>query len=173
MSGHFWQIEVLGNGLGTWMVALAIFLVTFTVLPIAKRLIAAQRRRLTERAPLQMNYAIDLAALLAEHTNRLFLWGVALWLASRGLTFPPRVERWLTVLLVLLLWMQMAQWAMTAVRYAIEVRGRRSTGPDTLLKSSLQVIMFAAGLIIWGLALAGRQLLPRFYGKTPVPFLCP
>jgi hypothetical protein len=28
-------------------------------------------------------------------------------------------------------------------------------------------------LIVWGLALAGRQLLPRFYGKTPVPFLCP
>ena len=28
-------------------------------------------------------------------------------------------------------------------------------------------------LIIWGLALAGRQLLPRVYGKTPVPFLCP
>jgi hypothetical protein len=27
-------------------------------------------------------------------------------------------------------------------------------------------------LIIWGLGLAGRQLLPRFYGKTPVPFLC-
>ena len=27
-------------------------------------------------------------------------------------------------------------------------------------------------LIIWGLALAGRQLLPRFYGKIPVPFLC-
>ncbi len=28
-------------------------------------------------------------------------------------------------------------------------------------------------LIIWGLALAGRQLLPRVYGKTPVPFFCP
>jgi hypothetical protein len=28
-------------------------------------------------------------------------------------------------------------------------------------------------LIIWGLALAGRQLLPRFYGKSPVPFFCP
>ncbi len=27
-------------------------------------------------------------------------------------------------------------------------------------------------LIIWGLALAGRQLLPRVYGKTPVPFFC-
>src|SRR5438093_3678713 len=28
-------------------------------------------------------------------------------------------------------------------------------------------------LIIWGLALAGRQLLPRVYGQTPVPFFCP
>jgi hypothetical protein len=28
-------------------------------------------------------------------------------------------------------------------------------------------------LIIWGLGLAGRQLLPRIYGKEPIPFFCP
>lgn len=28
-------------------------------------------------------------------------------------------------------------------------------------------------LIIWGLGLAGRQLLPRIYGKQPIPFFCP
>ena len=28
-------------------------------------------------------------------------------------------------------------------------------------------------LIIWGLALAGRQILPRIYGKQPIPFFCP
>ena len=28
-------------------------------------------------------------------------------------------------------------------------------------------------LIIWGLALAGRQVLPRVYGKTTLPFFCP
>jgi hypothetical protein len=28
-------------------------------------------------------------------------------------------------------------------------------------------------LIIWGLALAGRQVLPRVYGKQPIPFFCP
>ena len=28
-------------------------------------------------------------------------------------------------------------------------------------------------LIVWGLGLAGRQLLPRVYGKTPIPFFCP
>lgn len=28
-------------------------------------------------------------------------------------------------------------------------------------------------LIIWGLGLAGRQVLPRIYGKQPIPFFCP
>jgi uncharacterized membrane protein len=28
-------------------------------------------------------------------------------------------------------------------------------------------------LIIWGLGLAGRQLLPRIYGKQPFSFFCP
>ena len=27
-------------------------------------------------------------------------------------------------------------------------------------------------LIIWGLGIAGRQVLPRIYGKTPIPFFC-
>ena len=152
MSGRLWQIEFLGNTLGDWTIALAIFLVTFTVLPVARRLIAAQRRRLVARTPLRMHPAIDLAALLAGRTNRIFLWGAALWLASRGLSFPPRLERWLTPALVLLLWMQIALWATAAVRFAIDLRRQRSTGPDTLLKSSMEVILFGAGLLIWGVA---------------------
>jgi small-conductance mechanosensitive channel len=152
MSRRLWQIGFLGNTLGDWTIAVAIFLVTFTVLPLANRLIAAQRRRLRARAPSSVHPAIDLAALLAERTNRLFLWGAALWLASRDLTFPPRLERWLTVALVLLLWMQLALWAMAAVRFAIDLRRQRSTGPDTLLKSSMEVILFAVGLLIWGVA---------------------
>jgi small-conductance mechanosensitive channel len=152
MSGRLWQIEFLGNTLGDWTVALAIFLVTFTVLPVARRLIAAQRRRLLARAPLRVHPAIDLAALLSERTNRFFLWGAAAWLASRDLAFTPRLERWLTVALVLLLWMQLALWAMAAVRFAIDLRRQRSRGPDTLLKSSMEVILFAAGLLVWGVA---------------------
>jgi small-conductance mechanosensitive channel len=152
MPGRFWQIEFLGNALGDWTISLAILLITFTALPLAKRLIAARRRRLNYRAPLKVHPAIDLAALLAERTSRLFLWGVAVWLASRDLTFPPRLERWVGVTLVLLLWMQIALWAMAAVRFAIDLRRQRSTGPDTLLKSSMQVILFAAGLLVWGVA---------------------
>jgi len=96
--------------------------------------------------------AIDLAALLAKRTNSLFIWGVAIWLASRYLAFPGKYERWLTLELVVLLWMQIAIWAMAAVRFAIDRRRQASTGPDTLLKSSMEVILFAAGIVIWGVA---------------------
>src|SRR5262249_2068439 len=127
MSGwsELWHSKFLGNELGEWAVALAIFLITFTVLPLVRGFISALRRR--HRKYRQGGYlALDLAAALVEHTNRLFLFGLAVWLGSRDLSFPPRFERWLTTVLVLLFWMQMAIWAMTAVRHAIDLRRKRS-----------------------------------------------
>jgi small-conductance mechanosensitive channel len=152
MSGwrNLGQVEFLGNELGTWAIAVGIFLVTFTILPLLKRVISARRRR--HGAFDTGNAAVELTAALVARTSRLFLWGAAVWLASRDLTFPPRIERWLTVALVLLFWMQAARWAMTAVRFAIDARRLRSSGPDTLLKSSMEVIVFAAGILIWGIA---------------------
>ncbi len=145
-----WQLTFLGNDLATWAVALALFLITFTVLPLVARFISAQRRRLAARGAVPQ--LIDLAAVLVERTSPWFLWGIAVWFASRDLSLPPRLEHWLTVILILLLWMQMALWAMRAVRFTLDRRRSRSLGPDTLLKSSMEVILFVAALIIWGIA---------------------
>jgi small-conductance mechanosensitive channel len=150
---ELWHTEFLGNELGVWALALGIFLVSFTLLPLLKRFIAAHRQRASADRPSQFYFALDLAGLLAARTSRLFMWGLAVWLASHDLTLPPRLERWLTIALVWLLWMQVAIWAVAAVRFAIDVRRMRSSGPDTLLKSSMEVIVFAAGLIIWGVAI--------------------
>src|ERR1700750_1582164 len=93
MSGWsaLWHLEFLDNELGEWTVALAIFLVTFTVLPIAKRVISARRRREFPASPAYN--ALDLLAALAEHTSRLFLWGVAVWLAARAPSLPHKIYR--------------------------------------------------------------------------------
>jgi small-conductance mechanosensitive channel len=150
--GALWQHTFLGNNLDAWVVSVAVFLITFTLLPIAKRfMLALRRRRLA--SPAQRHYAADLMLLLVERTSPLFLVGAAVWLASRDLTFPPRVEKWLTITLVFLFWMQVALWAMTAVRFAIDARRARSSGPDTLLKSSMEVILFAAGIVVWGVTM--------------------
>jgi small-conductance mechanosensitive channel len=154
MSGlsGLWHLRFLGNELADWVAALTIFLVTFTVLPLLRRLMSAYRRSRRGKALGETYFAVDLALALVDHTKPLFLFGVAVWLASRNLTFPPRFERWETVVLVLLFWMQTAQWVMTAVRHAIDLRRQRATGPDTLLRSSMEVILFAFSILVWGIA---------------------
>jgi small-conductance mechanosensitive channel len=163
-----WHTEFLGNELAEWTTALVLFLICFTVLPLVKRFIARQRRRLP---PTTAGYFwLDLAAAWVTHTHPLFIWGLAVWLASRDLAFPPRIERWLTVVLVVLFWMQVAIWVMTGVRHAIDLRRQRSTGPDTLLKSSMEVILFATGILVWGMAMLfaldslGVQIQPLLAG---------
>ena len=152
MSGlsHLWHFEFLGNELGQWAIALAIFLVTFTVLPLAKRIISARRRR--EYPASQAYQALDLLAALVEHTSRLFLWAVAVWLAARDLNFPDKIERALTVVLVLLLWMQIALWAMTAVRHALGLGLQRAPGQERVRGGSMEIVLLAIGIVIWTLA---------------------
>jgi small-conductance mechanosensitive channel len=155
---EFWRTEFLGNGLHEWAIALVTFLVTLTVLPIVKRFISARRRRWAEREPQSPRvgasaHAIGLTALLVERTSWLFLWAVAVYLGSRDLTFIPRVERFLTIGIVLLFWMQVGLWAMAAVRYAIDLRRKSSAGLDELLTSSIDVILFVAGIVIWAMVL--------------------
>ncbi len=148
---ELWELEVLGNTLGTWAVALAIFLATFAFRPLLARLLALHNARRAARTGASPHPMLDLALELVARTSRLFLWGMAIWLASRDLTFAPRVERWLTVALVLLFWMQMALWGVTAVRYGIHSR-RRGSPPDAVLSSSITVIMFGASVAVWGIA---------------------
>ncbi len=174
--GKFWQIEFLGNDLHSWAFALATFLITLTVLPLAKRFISARRRHWAEMETPQgsraihAQHALVLAALLAERTSRLFLWAVALYLASRDLMFAPRIERILTIAIVLMFWTQVGIWSMTSVRYAIDLRRKSSAGLDALLSSSIDVILFAAGLLIWAMVLLlaldnlGVQIKPLLAG---------
>jgi small-conductance mechanosensitive channel len=168
----FWQFEFLRNDLRSWAFALATFLITLTVLPILKGAISARRRRW--EAPVgggpSAHHAILLTALLVDRTSRLFLWAVAVFLASRDLTFPVRVERFLTIGTVLIFWAQVGVWAMASVRYAIDLRRKTSAGLDALLSSSIDVILFAAGLLIWAMVLLlaldnlGVQIKPLLAG---------
>src|SRR5712671_2328623 len=100
------QFEFLGNPVANWGLAVITFLVTLTVLPIVKGFIAARRRSWTPNDRLQFHSAVELTALLAARTSRVFLFAVALYLASRHLSFPPRLERVITIIIVSLFWLQ-------------------------------------------------------------------
>jgi small-conductance mechanosensitive channel len=164
---HF---EFLGNPVMNWGLAVITFLVTLTVLPIVKGFIAARRRSWTPNDRLQFHSAIELTTLLAARTSRVFLFAVALYLASRDLTFPPPVERAITIIIVCVFWLQVGLWAMASVRFAIDLRRARSSGLDALLTGSMDIILFCAGLVIWAMVLLlaldnlGVQIKPLLAG---------
>jgi small-conductance mechanosensitive channel len=147
---HF---EFLGNPVAEWGLALVTLLVTLTVLPIVKGFIAARRRAWTPQDRQQIHTAVELTALLVARTSRLFLWTVALYFASRYLTFTPRLERVLTVTIVTMFWLQVGLWAMATVRFMIDQRRARSVEVDAILSGSMDVILFCAGLVIWAMVM--------------------
>ncbi|HKT73327.1 MAG TPA: mechanosensitive ion channel family protein [Steroidobacteraceae bacterium] len=165
-----WHSPFLNNTLGEWTLGVITFLVTLTVLPLIRRYIAARRRRSIEQGREQSHNAVELVGLLAERTRRLFLWSVALYLGSRYLELPPRIERATTFVIVTMFWFQVALWAMAAVRFSIDAKRARSDALDTVLSGSIDVILFAAGLIIWSMALLlaldnlGVQIKPLLAG---------
>jgi small-conductance mechanosensitive channel len=145
------RIKFLSNSVGEWALALLVFLVALTVLPLLKRLVSARRRRWAQ-APREVPAAIEVAALLVDRTGTLFLLVVALACASTQIQLPRNIERIVNVAIVLTFWFQFGLWAMAVVRFAISRRARRAGGPDAVLASSIDIIVFIAGITIWGMA---------------------
>lgn len=162
--------EFLGNPVLNWGYSLITFLVTLTVLPIIKGFIAARRRRWSAIDRVQVHTAVELTTLLVERTSRLFLFVVALFLASRHLSFPPRIERVEEIIIVCVFWLQVGLWSMASVRFGIDVRRSVSEDLDSMLSGSLDVILFCAGLIIWAMVMLlaldnlGVQIKPLLAG---------
>ena len=153
----FWDSELVWNTVGDWVLALLAFLITFTVVPLLKRYIAARRRRWAEQQ-VGPPVAIQLATLLVERTRRIFLWAVALYLAASQLEFPQRLtlarrlEHGVQIAIVLIFWFQVGLWAMAAARFAIE-RRQRAARADPALAGSIEIIFFVVGLVVWTMAL--------------------
>jgi small-conductance mechanosensitive channel len=145
---QLWKTQFLGNSLVEWGLALLTFLVTVIALPVIRGYVAARRRRWLEQGR-ALPEAISFATLLVERTSRLFLVSVALFFASRNLEFPPRVERWLETLIILVFWLQIGLWATAALSFLIDRGRRRSRHLDVVLANSLNVVKFVCGVVIW------------------------
>jgi len=146
-----WQTEFLWNPAGQWVLALAALLVTFIVLPLVRGFISGQRRKWAE-SERDIPTAIAVVTLLVSRTSRLFLFTLALTFASTQVELPGHIKRILQIAIVLTFWFQVGLWGMASVRYAIDKRARKGGGLDPALASSIDIIVFIAGLTIWAMA---------------------
>jgi small-conductance mechanosensitive channel len=135
---------LLGNSLGDWCFAALAFLLTFTVLPLLRGYVRAQRARYANR---DVPVAIALIARLLDHTSRIVLWILALFAAERILTLPPRIDRAFEIAIALGCWLQIGIWTTAAVRFGIE-QHQRAQG-EARLAGTMEIALFAARLLVW------------------------
>jgi small-conductance mechanosensitive channel len=135
----------LGNTLTDWLLATAAFGFTFLVLPLVRGRIRAAQSRWRELE----NPALELLTVLVNRTSRLVLLTLALYLAEKILDLPPKVDRVFDVVIVFSIWFQAAIWTSVALRFYIQRRQRRAGFDDAASKSSVDVLMFVAQLVIW------------------------
>ena len=146
-----WQTEFLWNPAGKWVVAFLLFGITFTLLPLIKGSVSQRRRRWAE-AGRAIPTAIEVLTLLIAKTSKLFIFTLAIALASTELDFPKNVHRVVQVAIVLTFWFQIGLWGMASVRFAIDKRARKGGGLDPNLAGSIDIIVFVAALTIWAMA---------------------
>jgi small-conductance mechanosensitive channel len=148
--------QFLGNSLRDWAFAATAFLAVFTLLPLAKSFLLAQRRRISGT---DMARSAELPLLLLSRTSKIFIWALALYAAERFLDLTPQVERISTLLIVLIAWLQAALWGSAAVRYALERQRQRAAvarGEDLLkvdVSGSFDILLFIARMVIFAVAL--------------------
>jgi small-conductance mechanosensitive channel len=140
------ELSILDNTVLRWGLALLAFLVTFTVLPLARGYITTLRKR---HAGGRHARAVDVASLLADRTQLWFLWAFAVWFAARVLTIAPRIEHGFNRAMIVLLALQVGIWASAAVGFRLHHRAGPT--PEADPTGALAIANFVAAILIWSL----------------------
>lgn len=158
------DLVYFGNDLRSWAIALAIFLALFTVLPLVR---AAIQGRLRKHQTAQSRRALEIVLAVIGRTTRLFLIAVAIWLSTRSLVIPARLDRILDVALLGIVWFQVALWGTTIVVRLVHSR-RDAEGAEG--EASLNILRFIAVAAVWSIALLmllanlGVEIMPLVAG---------
>ena len=116
--------------------------------------------------PPQSRATLEVVAALIDRTTRLFLLAVAIWLSTRSLSIPARLDRVLDVALLAIVWFQVALWATTIVSRLVQPRRNAAAEGD----ASLNILRFIATLLVWSIALLmllanlGVEIMPLVAG---------
>ena len=134
--------EFLGNTLLAWLIAAALFLATFAVLKILRRLLLDRFTRLSARTATGFD---DLVADLFRHTHGWFLLLVALGVAATALTVSPDARRYIRMLLGAGVIVQLMIWGNAAINGWM----RRQSALREGALGTLTAIAFMARLALW------------------------
>ena len=114
---------------------------SFTVLPLVRGYVARQvRRQVGEMHSVPVSQVLR----LIPRTSGLFLWVVAIKAAEALWQLRTSIHRVLTVLVLVVAWLQIEFWAMATASYLVDRQRRRRGEQDTGFASALPMINLEA-----------------------------
>jgi len=142
--------EVLGNSVLTWATGLAVAVVAWLVLGIARRVL---RNRLDALAAHTQLMAVKIAAYLARQTKGWFLVVLALFIASRFWMLSPSIDTLVTRVATIVLLLQMGLWGTAALLKFLELRRERQLAEDPGTVATLDLLGFVVRVTVWAIVL--------------------
>lgn len=139
-----------GNTIGTWVIALSVFLISLALLSILKTVIHRRFRALARRT------ATDIDDFIAELFRRIkfyFLVALALYFGVQFLSLPAAVKTAIAKLVVIALLFQGAVWGGGLFDYWRERASRKKGEVDAASKTTHAALAFLFRIALWSIVL--------------------
>jgi len=149
LTRKFGAVEglLLGNSPTEWLIALGLAVMVWGALWILRGFIAARYQHYS--GP-QNPPVVRLLAYLIGNTKQILFLAIAVSAAQEWLTLPPKIERGVSNVVLMLILLQVGLWAGRTVRFYLEMK-ERERGADRIFAGSLDIINFVSGMLIWSL----------------------
>jgi small-conductance mechanosensitive channel len=145
-----WTLELLGNPLQDWVTALGVALTINLIVGLTRRLVIT---RLEKVARVTATPLDDAFIKVAQRTRQWLIFGVTLFVGTRYLELPDRVETVLQTVATLAAFMQIGLWASAGVDFWLNRYRERTLASDAGAATSIAALGFIGRVLLWSVVL--------------------
>lgn len=145
-----WNIELLDNPLRDWLSALGIALAINAVVGLLKWLIVGRVAKVASASSTALD---DAFVAVARRTKQVLIFGVTLYVGTRYLELPARIEGLLTGVATIAAFLQLGLWAMAGLDFWLERYRKRAMQTDSAATTSLAALAFIGRVVLWSIVL--------------------
>jgi len=146
----FLERTILGNSLLQWLLAVAVLLLGYLLLRLAKRIVG---RRLVALATKTETHWDDAVAGAIDRTKSLFLFVAALFIASQFLQLPERTQQIFHSLFIITLLFQAGIWIGVITISTLEQHRQRALKTNPAAATTINALGFLSRIVIWSVVL--------------------
>ncbi|MBN2720292.1 MAG: mechanosensitive ion channel family protein, partial [Proteobacteria bacterium] len=146
MDWEFLKNEYLGNPLRSWAMALAVFTFGYFLVVLIVRFLGGKLASLSKMTISRLDDMI--ADQVKNRTSKVFIFFLALNMASQVLTLPEKPAGLIRASLLLALTLQLGIWGSGIINYVVRGRAARD-GEDSLNLEAYSVLTFIIKTTMW------------------------